>query len=291
MNRKIWLASLALIVFAACASPGTATAPVTPAPMAPYFYDMNAELAQGWSYDADGIVLTPNGSDLEYNAVDISQYALGYYALWRTTGSLANRTGFLHYADWLVDHQSSSGLWLYTYQVWTMKPPWHSAMAQGQAMSVLIRAWDVTQNEKYLRAATAALGTFSKAYEDGGVASYEGADTFYEEYDPSFMPHVLNGFIFALVGLYEYHAAVGDPDSGRLFDIGVATLARNLQRWDTGSWTYYNLASPPLLASGLYAGIHVAQLQEMWRLTGNPIFQTYAERWASYFAPPASSTP
>jgi heparosan-N-sulfate-glucuronate 5-epimerase len=273
------------------ATPTLAASPTGRPQLGAYFYDMAAELAQGWSYDADGIVLTPNGSDLEYNTVDISQYALGYYGLWWTTGSVANRTGFLHYADWMVDHQSSSGLWLYTYQVWTIKPPWHSALAQGQAISVLVRAWDMTQNQKYLTAATAAMRTFSKPYADDGVASYEGSDTFYEQYDPSFMPHVLNGFMFALIGLNEYHAMVGDAESGRLFDAGATTLARNLHRWDSGSGMYYNLATPPLVASGLYAGIHVAELQEMWRLTGNPTFHTYAARWASYLAPPAGSTP
>ena len=288
------LAGLVILVPIACAwqgqppvaIPTTVSQPTARSQTDIYFYDMNAELALGLTYDADGIVLAPFGSDLEYNAVTISQYALGYYSLWRTTGSLANRTGFLHYADWLVDHQATTGLWLYTYQAWTMKPPWHSALAEGQAMSVLIRAWDITQNEKYLRAATAAMNTFSKAYEDEGVASYEGADTFYEEYDPSFMPHVLNGFMFALVGLYEYHAAVGDADSGRLWEAGASTLARNLHRWDSGTGTYYNLASPPLVASGLYAGIHVAELRQMWRLTGNPTFLTWAHRWAGYLAPP-----
>jgi heparosan-N-sulfate-glucuronate 5-epimerase len=256
-----------------------------------YFYDMSAELALGWSYDADGIVLTPNGSDLVYNPVSIEQNALGFYDLWQTTGSLANRTAFLRYADWLVDHQSSNGLWLYTYSVWTLKAPWHSALAEGQGMSVLVRAYDISGSQKYLNAATAAMRTFSKSYADDGVASYEGTDTFYEEYDPTFMPHVLNGFMFALVGLYEYHAVVGDAESDRLFDEGVASLARNLHRWDSGLGTYYNLASPPLAASGLYAGMHVTQLEEMWRLTGNPTFQTYAERWAAYLAPPDGATP
>jgi hypothetical protein len=290
---------LAMVLVAGCASQPAAAASLPPSPtvtpsptpsptpkLGLYFYDMTAELQMGWPYDTNGIMVTP---ERQYNTVTIEQDALAYFALWQTTGSWSNRTTFLHYADWLLANQSPNGLWLYNYEFWTMAVPWHSAMAEGQGMSVLVRAWQATGEQRYLTAATAAMRTFEKPYAQDGVASYEGADTFYEEYDPTVKPHVLNGFIFALVGLYEYHAVQGDAESGRLFDAGTATLARDLPRWDSGSGTYYSLALPLQPAVGLYPAIHVAELQEMWLLTGNATFRTYAARWAGYLAPPASS--
>lgn len=50
-----------------------------------------------------------------------------------------------------------------------LPPGWYSAMAQGQAMSLLVRAYLVTSNPKYLQAAVSAMKLFEISSDQGGV--------------------------------------------------------------------------------------------------------------------------
>jgi heparosan-N-sulfate-glucuronate 5-epimerase len=50
-----------------------------------------------------------------------------------------------------------------------LPPGWYSAMAQGQAMSLLVRAYLYTKDRQYLTAAVAAMKLFEISSEQGGV--------------------------------------------------------------------------------------------------------------------------
>lgn len=50
-----------------------------------------------------------------------------------------------------------------------LPPGWYSAMAQGQAMSLLVRAYLLTHDAKYLKAAVEAMKLFEISSEQGGV--------------------------------------------------------------------------------------------------------------------------
>ena len=86
----------------------------------------------------------------------------------------------------------------------SLEPGWYSAMAQGHAMSLLSRAYSQSQNPLYLRAAYQAINPFLVPSSEGGVLTYLfGQHPWYEEYPtlpPSF---VINGFMYALFGLYD----------------------------------------------------------------------------------------
>jgi len=64
----------------------------------------------------------------------------------------------------------------------------------------------------------------------------------------------------------------------------VATLQRNLGRYDTGFWSLYEQAGTqlPMLASPFYHRLHVVQLRIMHQLTGLSIFAETADRWDEY---------
>lgn len=88
--------------------------------------------------------------------------------------------------------------------VMSLEPGWYSAMAQGHAMSLLSRAYSRSRNPLYLRAAYRAINPFLVPSSEGGVLTYLfGQHPWYEEYPtvpPSF---VINGFMYALFGLYD----------------------------------------------------------------------------------------
>src|SRR5580698_7197057 len=110
----------------------------------------------------------------QYNPIAIAQYGLGNYNLFRRSGSTESRDRFLQSADWLVMHleNNSQGLAVWNHHFdWeyrdTLRAPWYSALAQGQGISLLVRAhkeWRDSPGEsgeaRYLEAAQRALACF-----------------------------------------------------------------------------------------------------------------------------------
>ncbi len=83
---------------------------------------------------------------------------------------------------------------------------WSCAMAQGQAMSLLSRAYRLTRKQQYRSSALRALPALRVAVTKGGLRRcFFGncARPFYEEYPTSPPSYVLNGFMFTLIGLYD----------------------------------------------------------------------------------------
>ncbi len=87
-------------------------------------------------------------------------------------------------------------VWLYqsriTYPNFTLEPPWVSGMAQGLGVEVLAHAYNLTGDEKYLKAARLALNSFFVPVEgveyftsmkmvDGGIWSMDTEDNLNQE--------------------------------------------------------------------------------------------------------------
>ena len=249
--------------------------PLSPA----YFY--SAPMTVPTVRDANGVAMVDYSWGPEYNPVTISQVALADYRDWLDSGSVSAWADFIRQTGWLVDHQLQDGRWLYTFAFGGQPVPWWSAMAEGQAISVMVRAYRATGDTRYATAAERALTTFGRLQSDAGVTSIDRGDRWYEEYMWPYSPHTLNGFMFALAGLWEYHQTFGDAQSASLVADGLHTLASNLSRFDTGRWSCYSL--PDLtrcsLASTHYHTIHIAELRYYYALTGTTTFKTYADRW------------
>ncbi len=159
-------------------------------------------------------------------------------------------------------------------------------MGQGQGISVLVRAHQLTGNDKYLASAERALESFDYEVAEGGVtARLEDGSVYYEEYPCRPYSHILNGHVFALWGLYDFAVYRQDNRVKQMFDAGTSTLGALLPRYDTGYWSRYGLFPHPMpnVASPFYHELHIAQLQAMYRLTEMPIFDQYARRWQRQF--------
>jgi heparosan-N-sulfate-glucuronate 5-epimerase len=259
------------------------------------YYMLFAEKADyAGAYDANGIPQLDYHGKIgrQYNPIAIAQYGLGNYNLFRRHGDADRRNKFLRVADWLVRHleQNPQGLAVWNhYFDWeyrdTLRAPWYSALAQGQGISVLVRAHKESGDSRYLDAARRALASFFKPVADGGVAfSDEQGDIWFEEYLVSPPTHILNGFIWAAWGVYDYFLATQDHFAQELFARAVRTLERNLDRYDLGFWSLYEQSGTrlPMVASPFYHQLHIVQLRVMHRLTGEDKFMRVADRWESY---------
>jgi len=233
----------------------------------------------------------------QYNPIAIAQYGLGNYNLFRRTGDEQRRNKFLRAADWLVQHleQSPQGLAVWNHHFdWeyrdTLRAPWYSALAQGQGISVLVRAHLLCSNEesggsRYLDAAQRALASFFKPVAEGGVTFTDPSGyIWFEEYLVSPPTHILNGFIWAAWGVYDYFLATRDSTAQELFALGVRTLVHNLEHYDLGFWSLYEQSGTrlPMVASPFYHQLHIVQLRVMHCLTGEEVFTRVADRWESY---------
>lgn len=245
-------------------------------------------------FDAEGIPLLDYRGALgrRYNPIAIAQYGLGNYNLFLQTGDAERRSNFLRIADWLVSHlernQQGLAMWMHHFN-WeyrdTLVAPWYSALAQGQGISVLVRAYKDTGEDKYRAAAAAGFGAFQQDVAKGGVTFTDPeGDLWFEEYVVDPPTHILNGFMWASWGVYDYFLAFRNDQAEELFDRAVKTLVRNLPTFDTGFWSLYEHSGTflPMLASGFYHKLHIVQLRVMARMTGEPAFTRFAERWTSY---------
>jgi hypothetical protein len=129
--------------------------------------------------------------------------------------------------------------WEYEFAFDGGAPPWTSGLSQGTALQVLARAGARLKQPGYLAAAQQALGVFATSPPRGvRVRTHAGAE--YAEYSYAPRDRILNGFIQALVGLYDYTAITKDPRGLALFQDGDAEARAEVPGYDTGAWSRYD---------------------------------------------------
>jgi heparosan-N-sulfate-glucuronate 5-epimerase len=238
---------------------------------------------------ADGLVTVPGPDGQAYcNPVSACLYALARHTE-AALGRPAHHPGlamrrFLTQARFLRESQDPAGGWQYPVPVprYQVAPGWYSAMAQGLAMSVLLRAHDATGEPVYREAAEGAVALLLKPLESGGCAHYDMLGRPFLEECPTDPPcHILNGALFALIGLGEWEARAGGGASRRTADRLVAQLAE----YDTGYWSRYDLRfiAPATMA---YHSLHVSLLEANAQLLGYEVFGRTARRWRGYMRHP-----
>jgi hypothetical protein len=260
----------------------------------PYYMLFREKADYAGPHDASGIpMLDYRGAiGLQYNPIAIAQWGLANCNILCATHNESRRQKTLKAANWLAGNleQNPRGLWVWNHHFdWeyrdTLKAPWYSGLAQGQGVSLLLRAYAEARDEGYLKAADQAFIALTMPVADGGVL-FEDADNnlWIEEYLVNPPTHILNGFIWALWGVFDFWLARGDANARRIFDGGVETLLNNLARYDTGYWSLYEQSGPGLqmLASPFYHRLHIVQLRVMATLTGNRRFAEFADRWDDY---------
>jgi hypothetical protein len=164
--------------------------------------------------------------------------------------------------------------------------PWMSCHSQGWALSVFCRAYQVTGENEFLKAALGVLRSFLVEVSEGGIRDRERSGrVFFEEYPfPGRTRHVLNGFVTALLGIHECGRATNAALADDLFAEGIATLTDDvLDTFDVGfTTTYDQLTRRPGPPSIYYTKVHARQMAVLYRLTGQSHFGRRAHRWHQY---------
>ena len=159
-------------------------------------------------------------------------------------------------------------------------------MSQATGIEALTRASQAFGDQTYLQLAHQALAVFNVAPPAGvRVATPLGAR--YVQYTFTPGTDIINAFLQALIGLYDYAHASGDTEAQQLFAAGDAQAQAELPSFDSGAWSLYQ---PGVEDSLDYHQLVTGFLDQLCSRTSAPPYCTTAQHFHAYVTtPPALS--
>lgn len=262
-----------------------------------YYIDMRparvhyTEDIYGGGFDADGVPMVRWPEGRRYMPVNVAQYGFMLHADWletRDAAALETLGACIRVLDGLGTETPRGTVWWHDVRQrkYDIPPPWASAMAQGQLMSLYLRMHQATGDPRHLETARGAYRFLSVDVEDGGVRRYDDEGNLWLEEYPSARPSlVLNGFVYALFGLYDLFRVTGDDGVRADIERCNRTLLASLHRYDAGYWSLYDQLKRELVRYYYQKNVHVPQMDVLHRLTGEPLYAEYRDRWARQLTP------
>jgi hypothetical protein len=248
------------------------------------------------TFDENGVPLVNYSWGVEYVPTTAFHWGLVSYSKWIETGNISNLEDATKIAEWAVQNQSEDGAWLWGFShnysrgvLGELDAGWPSAMTQGLGMSFLIRMYSATNNTAYLNASLNALQPFQKSVEDGGVVRiFNDEWIWYELYPtPDNGSYVLNGFIYALLGLYDNWIIHGSNVSEELYESGLESLQHMISMFDLGCNSSYDLVhlsingSAPNIARIALHNLHISLLSTINAIEDDLLLDV-ENRWLDY---------
>lgn len=260
-----------------------------------YFMRFQGKAVYRGPFDDRGVPLLNYRGDIgvQYNPIAVAQYGLARFNRWvEQGGGTDDKEAWLAASRWLAAELTPNGhgidVWMHHFD-WPyrqpLRSPWYSGLAQGNGLSMLVRAAAATDDARFGAAAHRAFESFHHSVSDGGVVFIDClGDVWIEEYLVDPPSHILNGFMWALWGVYDYAKWSSSPRAEALWNTCVSTLERRLDEFDTGWWSLYEAreGAREMLASRYYHNLHIAQLRVMYRLSGRVAFDAAARRFSAY---------
>ena len=146
----------------------------------------------------------------------------------------------------------------------------------------MVRAYKETGEGAYYELAQKALDFMLKSVKEGGTSERNNNEIIFLEY--THLKVVLNGWIFALFGLYDYTIVDDNVYYKDLLNKSIRTIASYLPKFDNGFWSFYDLDNK--MASPFYHKLHIAQLEALSLISKDPIFKDYFYQWSNYLSDP-----
>ncbi len=280
---------------------------VVPAPSALPYADWNyCPATLGGATDPDDPNVRMYFVDgVAYNhPVGQAQVAINCLGAYASTGLSWQLDRAMDNAQRLIDTaQVSRGAWFFPYDFdWTignptnvMRAPWFSAMAQGQALTVFSRLWQMTKDSKWLDAARATAPSLTLApTADEPFVSYLDPDGYlwldeYARWPVSQGLKVLNGDMYSSWGLYDYWRITGDAEYLPFLGAALETVAHYVATSyrDVANISFYCLFLHNQIIS--YHLGHIQQFNRIYAFTGDPRWAEFAD-WLEADYPPTAST-
>ena len=242
-------------------------------------------------FDRNGIPMYGFGKDAYYNQIFIIQYGLISHDFIIDGEDIESNTRKLKSCvAWMEKKEEDYGdtiIWRNDFpnKRYGLKPGWISGMYQGQAMSLYLRYGQMFGEEtKYIEKAKRVYDFFEVDYRDGGVKRFDSRNNLWFEEYPSEKPSfVLNGYIYALLGIYDLWRVTGEAEIKTKIDQCIQTLQDSLHLYDSGYWSIYDQLKKELATRYYHKNIHIPLMDIMHKLSGEEVFLKYKQRWQTQF--------
>ncbi|MCH8838386.1 MAG: hypothetical protein IIA60_11415, partial [Candidatus Marinimicrobia bacterium] len=247
--------------------------------------------------DSNDVALYESDGELYYHPVKIAKMALYFLDGYAQTGNIEYIERAEQYMNTLIDlAHEYDGVLYYNYSFdWplhrietdVMVSPWYSGMAEGQSLSALVRLYKVTGKEKYLTAAEKTFDSFLRFRRSSvpWVVRIDVQNYYWIEEWPWTIPtQALNGFIFAIFGLYDYYQLTSDPVCKKLLQAGLTTIRDYADAYRVeGAMSLYCLYHR--LPVEFYHQVHIDQMWQLFLITGDSYFYDMSRKLAEDYTP------
>jgi len=282
----------------------------TPRPLSGTDLPYNSPVLYGYDRDvprdAAGVRMFVVGGVLYDHPVAQAQDALMSLSDYRLTGEARYLDRAVVDAQRLVDRRVlSDDAWYYPYRFdfklhnrtdFVMRAPWFSGMAQGQALSVFSRLFEMTGEQQWRDAAAATFNSFRNAPAQNlpSTVNIDPAKYLWLEEYPRWpttaSDRTLNGHVYSAFGLYDYYRISEDPTARDVWNGAMANTRYYLVHGFRGAGftSHYCLAHTTVRPTSYHAG-HWTQLVMLHASTGDPVWSRYADLLRADYPPPAVS--
>jgi len=262
-----------------------------------YYIDMRPAIIHytdniwGGKFDENGVPLCGSVDGFIYFPINIAQYGFILHAEWLETKSentLITLKNCINVLESLKSEKNGTFVWHHNHYEakYKIDSPWASAMAQGEVISFYLRMYQILKNAFLLDTAIKAYEFLKFDYKDGGVRRIDNNGyLWFEEYPSNPPSYVLNGFIYTIFGLYDLYRVTQRTDVKKDIDLCIETLKSNLHKFDAGYWSYYDLLKKELVRYYYQKNVHVPQLEVLYLLTNEPVFDKYKRKWEKTVTP------
>jgi D-glucuronyl C5-epimerase C-terminus len=177
-----------------------------------------------------------------------------------------------------------------------MRAPWFSGMAEGQALSLLTRLYQVTGEQKWRDAAAATFNSFRNAPAQNlpSTVNVDPANYLWLEEYPRWpttsSDRTFNGHMYSAFGLYDYYRMSEDPAANAAWNGALANTRYYFSHGfrTPGFTSHYCLVHPAAQPTSYHQG-HWTQLLSLHAQSADPIFSRYADLLRADYPPPAVS--
>ena len=250
----------------------------------PFVHKEPWPLDYNYPSDPEGVILYEYRDSFYYNPTQIAGLLLHYIESYSLTHIYEYLRRAETFANKLIeisvkDNQTmffpfKFNFYLHDLPEDVMIQPWYSGMAQGIILASFVRLYQLTGKEEYMEFAHRVFNSFRylrRNYPNKWFTLIdEEGYLWIEEYPKDDATHALNGFIFAIFGLY-YYLETRDPSCENLLKGTITTIKNyiNLYR-NEGDISYYCLKHK--VKSTKYHMIHIDQMLKLYYITGDTFF-------------------
>ena len=224
---------------------------------------------------------------IQRNPIIIYRVADDYFQDFKKTDDEISKKFFLNNANWIIENTVKNDNYSiyhhsFPYPTYNLPVGWTDAMAQGRMINIMIKAYKLTNEEKYLTEAKLLSNGFFVDVSDGGLTHKTTNNGWWYEHrahKDGIKPRILNAHMSTLLDIYSYYQYTNDTDSKFLFDKGIIALRNDIADYDFFGYTYYNALKKPSTYN--YQKIHIDKTKLLYDITGEKIFLEYHNKWKS----------